>query len=143
MKPEAPSPKILFCIEDPLYRGYLEPQVVSGDDAFVAYEQFPFRVAEDPQGILVLQSDNREFDLLEMCKRLKRLFSDAIKIVLLSSDYKTYEYAHTIVDSFLHFPVSFPTLMETTGQLTEKKRKKQSQPNSQIKKTKNVYYKNT
>ncbi len=115
--------KLLFCIENEQYRDYIRSRFRMSDDHFVDYDQFVYRVAEDPQGILVLQSDAHEYDVIEMCKKLKRLFSDSIKIVLLSADYQVQEYAHTVVDCFLQFPVSREELVEAIAQLTDKKRK--------------------
>ncbi|NBV87330.1 MAG: response regulator, partial [Verrucomicrobia bacterium] len=118
-----PVTKMLFCVENGLYRDYLKSHFFTPNDHFIDYDQFAIRVAEDPQGILVLQSESHEHDIIEMCKRLKRLFAESLKIVLLSADYQVHEYAHTVVDAFLQFPVSHDELTAAVGQLTEKKRK--------------------
>ena len=123
MKTDSPVTKMLFCVENGLYREYLKTHFATPNDHFIDYEQFAVRVAEDPQGILILQSDSFEHDIIEMCKRLKRLFAESLKIVLLSADYQVHEYAHTVVDAFLQFPVSHTDLTNAIGQLTGKKRR--------------------
>jgi DNA-binding response OmpR family regulator len=115
--------RLLFCIENDLYRDYLKATFRSEDEIFIDYRQFVFQVAEDPQGILVLQSESHEYDIIEMCKRLKRLFPDTIKIVLLSADYRVQEIAHTVIDRFLQFPVSRDDLIFALNELAHKKRK--------------------
>ena len=117
------SQKLLFCLEDESYKAYVASEFKLGNDSFVPYDQFVFQVAENPQGILVLQSDSHENDLIEICKKLKRLFSDTIRVVLLSADYQVYEYARTVVDAFVHFPISKDELVETIRALSEKKRR--------------------
>lgn len=117
------SQKLLFCLEDPEYRDYVASQFRLGDDAFVDYDKFVFQVAENPQGILVLQSETHENDLIEISKKLKRLFSESIRIILLSSDYQVFAYARSVVDAFLQFPVSRDDLAATIRELAERKRR--------------------
>ncbi len=123
MKTESTLNKLLFCIENECYSDYLKSSFRTLDDNFVDYQQFALRVSEDPQGILILQSDEHEYDVIEMCKKLKRLFADTIKIVFLSSDYLVHEYSQTVVDAFLQFPVSREELIDAIEKLTDKKRK--------------------
>lgn len=47
---------------------YLKTNFQDSDDSFVDYAQFAFRVAEDPQGILIIQSDIYEYDLIDDSK---------------------------------------------------------------------------
>jgi len=115
--------KILFCVENEIYRDYLKSQFRDSDEFFINYEQFAFHVAEDPQGVIILQSDTHEYDFIETCKKLKRMFSDKIKILFLSSDYNVQEYAQTVTDAFLQFPVSRDELTSAINELIEKKRK--------------------
>ena len=115
--------KILFCVENEIYRDYLKNNFRDSDEFFINYEQFAFHVAEDPQGVLILQSDKHEVDFIETCKKLKRMFSDKIKILFLSSDYHVQEYARTVSDGFLQFPVSRDELTIAINELIEKKRK--------------------
>lgn len=115
--------KVVFCIENELFRSYLKSTLRPDDEFFIDYREFALKVAEDPQGILVLQSDSHEYDMLEMCKKLKRLFPDTIKIVLLSADYRVQEYAHTSIDRFIQFPVSRDDLVAALNDLVHKKRK--------------------
>ncbi|MCB1159543.1 MAG: response regulator, partial [Leptospiraceae bacterium] len=123
MNPISKNAKIFFCIENEIYCDYLKTHFKDLHEFFIDYEQLAYQVSEDPQGILILQSDSREYDIIEMCKNLKRLFANNIKILLLSSDYQVYEYAQTAVDSFLQFPISKPELMHAISELSEKKRK--------------------
>jgi hypothetical protein len=57
---------MLFCVENGLYREYLKTHFATPNDHFIDYEQFAVRVAEDPQGILILQSDSFEHDIIDM-----------------------------------------------------------------------------
>ena len=123
MKERKRVTKILFCVENEVYRDYLKAHFRDGDEFFINYDQFAFHVAEDPQGIIILQSDSKEYDFIETCKRLKRMFSDKIKILFLSSDYHVSEYAKSVTDRFLQFPVSRAELTQAINELIDKKRK--------------------
>lgn len=114
--------RLLFCIENDLYRKYLKATFRAEDEIFIDYREFVFQVAEDPQGILVLQSEEHEYETLEMCKKLKRLFPDTIKIILLSADYHVQEYAQTVTDRCLQFPLSRDDLVAALNELAHKKR---------------------
>ena len=54
--------KVVFCIENELFRSYLKSTLRPDDEFFIDYREFALKVAEDPQGILVLQSDSHEYD---------------------------------------------------------------------------------
>ena len=123
MNPESNGRKILLCVENDLFRTYLKSSFQISDASFVDYDQILHKVAENPQGIIILQSDSHEHEIIEMCKKLKRLFADNIKIGLLSADYQVQEYAQTIVDAFLQFPVTRQEMLEALGLLSEKKKK--------------------
>lgn len=118
-----PADRLLFCIENSSFRDYIGATFRTTDESFVQFDQFVFHVAENPQGILILQSETHENELIDMAKRLKRLFSDTVRIILLSSDYQVHEYAQTVVDGFLQFPVTRDELVESIRKLAQKKRK--------------------
>lgn len=100
---------LILCVEQPLYRRYLEEEFTARGLSFVSVslEELTPRIAENPSGVLVLQSDESEHNLLGLSSKLKRLFGEEIRVLLLSSDYQIGEEAGGAVDAFLHFPVPF------------------------------------
>ena len=81
--------RVVLCVEDRLYRQYLENAFAGGGAqiASVEKEAIAEEIAEDPSGVLLLQSDSAEYNLIELSSRLKRLFGDDVRTLLLSSDY--------------------------------------------------------
>ena len=64
---------LVLCVEDELYRTYLE-QAFAGAGTpctSVAVEDLAQTIAESPSGILLLQSDTAEQNLIELSSRLK------------------------------------------------------------------------
>ena len=81
---------LLLCVEDDLYRTYLEQEFADAGSpcTSVSAEDLAQVIVENPLGILVLQSESAEQRAIELSGRLKRLFGEAISIpVLLSPDY--------------------------------------------------------
>ncbi len=108
----ATNGNLVLCVEDELYRSYLE-QAFAGAGTpctSVAAENLAQTIAESPTGILLLQSDTAEQNLIELSSRLKRLFGDEIRVLLLSADYLTGEEAGASVDAFLQYPIGFDEL---------------------------------
>ena len=63
-------------------------------------------IAEDPTGLLLLQSETAEQGVIELAGRLKRLFGEEIRVLLLSADYQTAEEAGGAADAFVQYPAA-------------------------------------
>jgi hypothetical protein len=96
--PTAQGP-LLLCIEDNLYRRYLEEECAAVGTCFlsVGHAELAQAIAERPSGVLLLQSESAEQGAIELSARLKRLFGEDMRVVLLSSDYRTAEEAGSAV----------------------------------------------
>lgn len=117
---------LVLCVEQPLYRRYLEEEFAVAGLPFtsVGREDLAAHIAEKPSGVLLLQSEAAEQNLLELSSKLKRLFGDEIRVLVLSSDYLSSEEASGSADAFLHFPAPFEEveaalrrLLDTTRRL--------------------------
>jgi len=119
------SKNIIVSIENEMFLEYLKEEFKNADVNIniVSYDQLAYCVAENPFGILILQSDTNEINLIEISKKLKRLFPEEIKIILLSSDYQTQEFVTNIVDVFMQFPVNFEELSSSILKLKDRKKK--------------------
>ena len=104
----------LLCIENPIYRRYLEHELAAMGTSFrsVDTEELATVIAESPNGLLLLQSESFEYGLIDLSARLKRIFGDEIRVLLLSSDYRTGEDAGHSVDAFLQHPASIGEVLD-------------------------------
>jgi len=121
----ATNGNLVLCVEDELYRSYLK-QAFAGAGTpctSVAAEDLAQTIAESPTGILLLQSDTAEQNLIELSSRLKRLFGEEIRVLLLSADYLTGEEAGASVDAFLHYPIGFDELRAALAALRDTSRR--------------------
>jgi DNA-binding response OmpR family regulator len=107
--------KLVLCVEDELYRSYLEQEFSGAGTPYrsVSPEDLAQTIAENPAGILLLQSETDEQGTVELSGRLKRLFGEEIRVLLLSADYLTADAAGASVDAFLQYPVSFDEIRGT------------------------------
>ena len=119
------SARMLLCIENPIYRRYLEHEFTARGTAFssVDTESLATVIAENPNGLLLLQSESFEYGLIDLSARLKRIFGDEIKVLLLSSDYRTGDDAGHSVDAFLQFPATVDEVLGAVGTLSDRGRK--------------------
>ena len=110
-----PNGNVILCIEDPLYRQYMEAEFTNADMPVASVDQADLAqaLAEHPAGVLLLQSDTAEYGLIELSSKLKRLFGEAIHTLLLSADYLTADAAGTAVDAFLQYPAPFAQVQAT------------------------------
>ena len=110
-----PNGNVILCIEDPLYRQYMEAEFTNADVTVTSVDQADLAqaIAEHPAGVLLLQSDTAEYGLIELSSKLKRLFGEAIHTLLLSADYLTADAAGTAVDAFLQYPAPFEQVQAT------------------------------
>ncbi len=123
MRSEPPKHELLFCVENPLYTEYLKSQFRLEFDRFVQKSELVQRVAENPNRVLIAQTDFHDDVLLDTLKKMKRVFSETLKIIFLSSDYKIQDYATNVVDVFLHYPCSRDQIISSLDQLESKKKK--------------------
>jgi DNA-binding response OmpR family regulator len=105
---------VILCIENPLYRQYLEEEFATAEVAVtsVAKTDLAQAIAENTAGVLLLQSDTAEYSLIELSSKLKRLFGETLHTLLFSADYRTVDEAGTSVDIFLQYPTPFTQVQE-------------------------------
>lgn len=124
--PTAVVSRTILSIEDPIYRRYLEIELGGQDGGLVVsveLDQLAAAVAEDPASVLLLQSDSAEPHVLEIARRLRRVFAEKIRILILSSDHQTQEEANSSADGFLHYPVSVDVVRTALGKLGDRTRR--------------------
>jgi DNA-binding response OmpR family regulator len=116
---------LVLCVEDELYRDYLEQEFATAGTpcAAVAPADLAQTIAENPTGVLLLQSESAEQSTIELSARLKRLFGQEIRVLLLSADYQTEEAAGASVDAFLQYPASFEEVRAALAALRDTSRR--------------------
>ena len=105
---EIPQLNFVVCVENQLYKNYLAKALNSFSSCnvlFIDKANIANAVAENSDVILVLQSDDAEYQLIEIASKLKRVFSNEIKIIFLSLDYILEQEISAVVDKFLQFPL--------------------------------------
>ncbi len=113
---------VLLCIENKLYEKYLIEELKENNYNYIDidFDKLAPTVAENQRGTLILQSDSKEYELIEICKRLKRIFIDELNILFLSADYKIYDLTYNITDAFFHFPLRPEKLVESVKNISNK-----------------------
>lgn len=116
---------IIFHVENDLYRRFLESHLKNQgrDFQFIDRPALAEAISQMSEGILILQSDSDEYGLIEIAARLKRLFLDKLRIVLLSADHNISNHADGVVDAFIQYPVSLPELLEVADSQNEVSRR--------------------
>ena len=74
---EATNQKLVICIENLLFRSYLEEHFKDTTDnkaIFINKDAIANSIAENENVVLILQSESEEFRLVEIASRLKRVF---------------------------------------------------------------------
>lgn len=124
LTPSAEGLPIILYIENELYRRFLEPRL-GGDGRqchFVDLGALAGAISQVSEGVLVLQSDKDEHELIEIAARLKRLFGDKLRILLLSADHMTAVAAKGVVDAFVHYPIGVPELLRVVDECKQSNR---------------------
>lgn len=105
---------VVLCVEHPLYQRYLEEQFARRGDRVLSIRRDDLvpAVAENPHRLLLLQSDEDEYGLLEVARKLRRIFADELRVVFLSADYQSAEEAASAADTFLQYPARFEAVVE-------------------------------
>ena len=116
---------IVICIENSIYRRYLEDAFgAAGIVArFVVQHELAYVIAEQPPNFLILQADRDERELIELSSRLKRLFADEIRILLMSANHRTAHEPGNSVDLFVQYPTSFEELRAALARLEPTRRR--------------------
>ncbi|MDA0852754.1 MAG: response regulator [Proteobacteria bacterium] len=73
--------------------------------------------------ILILQSEEDEYELIEVASRLKRVFGDKLSILFLSLDYSLEGELSWIVDGFAQFPLSGDELLKKIEKISRAERR--------------------
>ncbi len=117
--------KIYLTIENEIYRNYLENSFKANSyEITTLTKEKVYKMASLLlNGILIFQSDEEEIELIEMCKKLKRAYGHDIKILFLSSDYKTFTEIENTVDRTLQFPLEFEEVEQTIINIADKTHK--------------------
>ena len=123
----APSEKIKIYlnVENEIYRNYLINSFQSNSyEISILSKDKVYKLANALiNGIIIFQSDVDEIELIEMSKKLKRAYGHDIKILFLSSDYKTFTEVENTVDRTLQFPVEFEEVEQTIINIADKTHK--------------------
>lgn len=112
--PSGGARPLILHIQNDFYRRFLESRLAGEGRTcqFVDLATLAGAISQVSDAVLVLQSDADEQELIEIAARLKRLFGDKLRIVLLSADHLTAALANGVADAFLHFPVDVSELLE-------------------------------
>ena len=123
----APSEKIKIYlnVENEIYRNYLVNSFQTNSyEISILSKDKVYKLANALiNGIIIFQSDVDEIELIEMSKKLKRAYGHDIKILFLSSDYKTFTEVENTVDRTLQFPVEFEEVEQTIINIADKTHK--------------------
>ena len=117
--------KIIICIENHDFDQYLRasaPQYTE-EILFVQIENVPRAVADNPEAVLVLQSDNHENIFFEIGKKLKGVFFKNLKVIFTSFDYQIKSDALKSFSSFLQAPCTLTSIIDEAKRLIDLRRK--------------------
>ncbi len=125
MSTPAETIKIYLNIENEIYREYLVAsfQNLNYEITVLSKEKVYKMASALVNGILILQSDEDEIELIEMSKKLKRAYGHDVKILFLSSDYKTFSEIDSTVDRTIQYPVEFEEVEQTIINIADKTHK--------------------
>jgi len=117
--------QIYLSIENQLYREYLEAYLLSNNyEYFSISKEKIYKMAGNlKNGILLLQSDSNEFELIELTKKLKRVYGHEIKTIFFSADYKFFEEVENSADKTIHWPIEFEEVEQCIINLADKSKK--------------------
>ena len=112
LQAEADRPIILH-VENSLYQRFLENHLKQAERSFQFVDRLSLAeaISQTSEGVLILQSDNDEYGLIEIAARLKRLFLDKLRIILLSTDYRMSTHSEGVVDAFIQYPVRLEEIL--------------------------------
>ncbi len=117
--------QIYLSIENQFYREYLEACLLSNNyEYFSISKEKIYKMAGNlKNGILLLQSESNDFELVELTKKLKRVYGHEIKTIFFSADYKFFEEVENSADKILHCPIEFEEVEQSIINLADKSKK--------------------
>jgi DNA-binding response OmpR family regulator len=117
--------QLFLNIENSLFREYLESSLLSNNYQFISVskEKIYKMAGTLKNGILLLQSDSDEYEMIELSKKLKRVYGHETKIVFFSSDYKIFEEVENSADKTLQWPLEFEEVEQCIISLADKTHK--------------------
>ncbi|HRG48784.1 MAG TPA: response regulator, partial [Leptospiraceae bacterium] len=100
---------IYVCVDNPLLSEYLSNELSINKFAFekISFAELTLKISELKKSLLILQTDEDEYHLIELSRRLKMFYGYETRIIFLSADYKTEEDASNVTDKFFQMPVTF------------------------------------
>lgn len=109
------SGSLFLSIEDEVYLSYLKSCF---SNTKFSYQEINFRdiykrISELKKSIFILQSDSSEIELLDISRKIKRIYGYETRIIFLSSDYEMEEDAINVTDKFFTMPVEFSEIEKT------------------------------
>jgi len=117
--------QIYLCIENGLFRQFLESFFLSHNYEYIlsSKEKIYKIVGNLKNGILLLQSDSDEFEIIELTKKLKRVYGHELKTIFFSTDYKLFEEIENLADKTVQWPIDFEELEQIIIDLANKTNK--------------------
>jgi len=117
--------QIYLCIENGLFRQFLESFFLSHNYEYIlsSKEKIYKIVGNLKNGILLLQSDSDEFEIIELTKKLKRVYGHELKTIFFSTDYKLFEEIENLADKTVQWPIEFEELEQIIIDLANKTNK--------------------
>ena len=103
------APKIFLCIENKYYEKYLIHHFKKNNLKFSILEinEIANAISSIPDSILIIQSESEEQLIINLTAKLKSIFGNDIKAILLSTDYKIADEVEHKFNAFIHFPAEF------------------------------------
>ena len=100
---------IYVCVDNPLLNEYLGNELSNNKFAYekISFAELTLKISELKKSLLILQTDEDEYHLIELSRRLKMFYGYETRIIFLSADYKTEEDASNVTDKFFQMPVAF------------------------------------
>ena len=103
------APEIFLCIENKYYEKYLIHHFKKNKLKFSILEinEIANAISSNPDSILIIQSESEEQLIINLTAKLKSIFGNDIKAILLSTDYKIADEVEHKFNAFIHFPAEF------------------------------------
>lgn len=111
--PSESDETILFCVENYLFKKYLEANLERAQAKwrFLDRSELGDAICQSQYNVVILQSDDQEYEIIEIAARLKRIFRDNLRLIFLSVDHEIISYASSVFDECLIYPCSFDRVM--------------------------------
>ena len=116
---------LYLCIENEFYREYLVKHFEEKDITFQVVDlmELAASITAKPKAVLLLQSETREQKIIDLSAKLKSLFGNEIKSILLSTDYNLSSEVEHKFNDFIHFPVEFEQVISSIRKILKTSKK--------------------